>query len=293
MSILVLGKDGQLGDAFASHLRDDEAVFWGREALDFTHPAVFEAKLKELSPSIIINAAAYTAVDLAESEKVLADQINHLAVAELARCAGLINARLIHYSTDYVFDGTQDTPYLETDAPAPLGVYGASKLAGERAVQASQCKHWIFRTSWVVSPHGKNFIKTILRLAQERTSLQVVDDQIGAPTSAAFIAQTTLAAVEADIPNGLYHLTCSGETSWYRLACNVVGHAAASRMDLTLHPEAIRPIQSKDYPTAAQRPKSSRLDCSKLFQSLECKQSSWHEVTEQIVRQLSAIENTT
>lgn len=295
MTVLVLGKNGQLGRALAQKLTANggdfsDIVGWGREVLDFTKPQSFEEQILDLRPAVIVNAAAYTAVDQAESDAALADQINHVAVAELARLAGLLSARLVHYSTDYVFDGRKAAPYEETDTPNPLSVYGASKLAGERAIQDSGCRYLIFRTSWVVSSHGNNFIKTIMRLAGERDALQVVDDQIGAPTSADFIAQTTLAALGADIVDDLYHLTCGGQTSWHGLAHHVVTVAAQCGMTLSMRPEAIDAIQTKDYPTAAQRPKSSRLDCSKLFRALEVEQSSWQEATEQIVRQLSAVE---
>lgn len=293
MSVLVLGKNGQLGRAFAQCFAGEEAIFWGRDELDLTNQQDFERKIIHAKPSVIINAAAYTAVDLAESQAKMADQINHLAVEKLAHCAALIDARLVHFSTDYVFDGRQDTPYLETDLPNPLGVYGASKLAGERAIQESGCKHLIFRTSWVVSEDGHNFIKTILRLSGERDALRVVDDQIGAPTSAAFIARTSRAALAAGLEDGLYHLTCSGETSWHGLARHVVTLAAQYGMVLSTSPEAIEAIQTADYPTAARRPKSSRLDCNKLFNRLKVEQASWQETTEQIIRHFNAAEKIT
>jgi len=239
-----------------------------------------------LRPDLIINAAAYTAVDPAESHRELAFAVNALGPQVLAEEAARLGVPLIHYSTDYVFDGRKAEPYSEADVPQPLSVYGASKLAGEQAIQAVGGEYLILRTSWVYSQHGKNFLLTMQRLLQERDALSVVSDEIGAPTWAATIARTTAEMVrkrsagEAG-PSGLYHLTASGETSWYGFACSI---AEQLRQQGRLRAE-ITPILSKDYPTAAQRPLNSRLNCARLQQDWGIRLPDWETALHECLAQ--------
>jgi dTDP-4-dehydrorhamnose reductase len=271
MTILLLGANGQVGHELQRSLAPLGAV----TALDFpevnfAEPELLREIVRKLRPAIIVNAAAHTAVDKAESEPALAEALNARAPGVLAYEAQLLGAILLHYSTDYVFDGTKDGFWTETDAPNPLSVYGRSKLAGEEAVRAC-ARHVTFRTSWVIGAHGNNFIKTMLRLACERDSLRVVADQYGAPTSAALLADVTAAiltqmktAPAGDSRWGLYHLVASGETSWHGLAQHLIGYAAAHGAGLKARPETVSPIGTADYPTPATRPANSRLDTSKI-----------------------------
>jgi dTDP-4-dehydrorhamnose reductase len=215
MKILLLGANGQVGWELRRALSSKaDVTACGRAEADLSQLDELREVLQRAKANIIVNAAAYTAVDKAETERDLAERVNHEAVAVLAAHAKQSDALLIHYSTDYVFDGAKPAPYLETDATNPLSVYGATKLRGEQAVQASGCHHIIFRTSWVYAARGQNFIKTMLRLAQERDELSVVADQTGAPTSAGLIAEVTAQAISHPVLSGTYHLAASGETSW-------------------------------------------------------------------------------
>ena len=261
MKILLLGRNGQVGSALECALAPlGELSALDRAGLDLRACAAIGEKVRALKPDIIVNAAAYTAVDRAEKERDLAFEVNHRGVEALAREAKAADALLVHYSTDYVFDGAKAAPYAESDVPVPLNVYGESKLAGERAIEASGCRHFIFRTSWVYGPQGRNFLRAILAAARTQAELRVVDDQRGAPTSADAIAAAT-AHVLADArrrgaPAGLYHLSASGETTWHGFASAIVA-GAGIRIP-------VRRISSAQHPAAARRPRNSLLDNGKF-----------------------------
>ena len=273
MKILLLGKNGQLGWELQRSLAPlGDVIALDRNSRDYcgdlSKLADLAVTIKRIKPAIIVNAAAYTAVDKAESETELAQTINADAVAVLAQEAKLLGAWLVHYSTDYVFAGDGTKPWQEADATAPLSIYGASKLAGEQAIQQSACKHLIFRTSWVYATRGNNFAKTMLRLATERDSLSVINDQIGAPTGADFLADITahalrIAEKQADL-SGLYHLVAAGEASWYGYACYVIETAQKMGQNLKTSVETIAPVVTSAFPTPAKRPNNSRLNTDKL-----------------------------
>jgi dTDP-4-dehydrorhamnose reductase len=273
MKILLLGKGGQVGWELQRSLAPlGELVALGTDSQelcgDFSNPEGIAQTIRAVAPDIIVNAAAYTAVDKAESEPELARTINALTPGVLAEEARRIGAWLIHYSTDYVFDGGGDKPWLETDATGPLSVYGKTKLEGEAAICASGCKHLIFRTSWVYAARGGNFAKTMLRLAQERDRLTVIDDQIGAPTAADLLADVTAHAIRTALQrpevSGLYHLVAGGQISWHGYASFVVDFARNAGIDIKVAPGAIKPVPTSAFSTAAVRPKNSRLDTGKL-----------------------------
>ncbi|WAB97846.1 dTDP-4-dehydrorhamnose reductase [Pseudomonas putida] len=266
MRVLVCGHNGQVAQALKTQLAGlGEVHLLGRDQLDLAQPEALREPLRQLAPALIINAAAYTAVDQAESEPDTAFAINGQAPGVLAEEALRLGAPLIHYSTDYVFDGEKATPYTEQDVPNPLGVYGRSKLAGEQAIAAVEGEHLILRTSWVYSLHGRNFLLTMQRLLQEKPQLRVVDDQIGAPTWATTIAHSTRLLIERWQAGGAgawgtYHLTAQGQTSWFGFA-QAIGEQLKAR---GLPCAELLPIPSSDYPTPARRPANSRLDCSRL-----------------------------
>jgi len=281
MKILLFGKNGQLGSELRRSLAAlGEVVALGSDSAemcgnlrDFNGIA---RSVRDTAPDVIINAAAYTAVDKAESECEAAEIYNAKAPAILALEAKKIDALLVHYSTDYVFDGSGDRPWRETDAPAPLNVYGATKLGGERAIADSGCRHLTFRTSWVYATRGNNFIKTILRLAQERDSLRIVDDQIGAPTGAEFLAAVTTSILrDAPMASGLYHLAAGGETSWFDYANFILKIAQQAKVKLKVPPDAGTPIHSKEFPVPAIRPHNSRLDMGKVAHDFGIKIPDW------------------
>ena len=276
MKILLFGKNGQVGwelQRSLAPLGELIALDTGSREMcgDFTDPDGLIQTIRAVAPDVIVNAAAYTAVDKAESEPELARTVNALAPDVLAREAKLGNAWLIHYSTDYVFDGSGNRPWRETDATAPLNVYGATKLEGEQLILQSGCKHLIFRTSWVYGARGGNFAKTMLRLAQERDALKVIDDQIGAPTGADMLADVTAHAIRAARQrpelSGLYHLVAAGETSWHDYARFVLEFARRAGIALKVGPEAIEAVPTSAFPTPASRPHNSRLDTHKLQQT--------------------------
>ncbi|EWC42404.1 dTDP-4-dehydrorhamnose reductase [Stutzerimonas stutzeri] len=266
MKILITGSTGQLARELQLELAGTGTLLaLGHNALDLAVPERIREQVGLLRPDLIINAAAYTAVDPAETHREQAFAVNARGPQVLAEEAARLGVPLIHYSTDYVFDGRKAEPYSEDDLPQPLSVYGASKLAGERAIQAVGGEYLILRTSWVYSEYGKNFLLTMQRLLQERDALSVVSDEVGAPTWAATIARTTAELIRKRSagqggPSGLYHLTASGETSWYGFACSI----AERLQQLGRLRAEIKPILSRDYPTAAQRPLNSRLNCSRL-----------------------------
>ncbi|SFJ10734.1 dTDP-4-dehydrorhamnose reductase [Pseudomonas guineae] len=277
MRILLLGKHGQVSQELQRCLSGTcELTVLGSDQLDLAKPEQIRQHVLSLRPELIINAAAHTAVDQAESEPELAFAINATAPGILAEAAAELNIPLIHYSTDYVFDGTQTEPYRESDAPHPLSVYGRSKLAGEQAIQAAGGMHLILRTSWVYSQHGRNFLLTMQRLLQEREALNVVADQIGAPTWAGSIAQTTAQLIEHWCsgqagPWGVYHLTAQGETSWFGFASAIAAHLQGQGKPVA----TLQPIPSSAYPTPARRPLNSRLNCSQLQQAWHIQLPTW------------------
>ena len=242
-----------------------------------------------------MNAAAYTAVDKAESDPDSAFLINATVVSVLSDWAYQHNSLLIHYSTDYVFDGTKQSPYIETDPVNPQNVYGASKRAGEEAILHSGCNALVFRTSWVFSSTGNNFIKTILTLAKANESLRVVSDQHGTPTSAECIADITALAIAAyqnqSMHNGIYHLTATGTTTWYDLARYIVEQALSHGMTLKLTPQQIHPISTDEYPLPALRPKNSALDISALCNILALQMADWRIYVDQTMKQLALLED--
>ena len=293
MKILLLGKNGQVGWALQRSLAPlGELVALDSQSQthcgDLSNLTGLAQTVRDVAPDVIVNAAAYTAVDKAENEPVLAHTINALALSVLAQEAKRIGAWLIHFSTDYVFDGSGDKPWLETDATGPLSVYGVTKLAGEQAIIASACKHLIFRTSWVYGARGNNFAKTMLKLAQERDSLKVVNDQMGAPTGADLLADVTAHAIRTALhkPNvsGLYHLVASGETSWYEYACFVIDFARQAGLEIKVAQTAIQAVPSSEFATVAKRPLNSRLNTSKLVQTFDLHLPSWQSgVTRMLV----------
>ena len=283
MRILLLGQHGQVSQELQRALQGaGELRVLGREQLDLAQPELIRQHVLRLRPELIINAAAHTAVDQAESEAELAFAINASAPGILAEAAAELGAALIHYSTDYVFDGNHAAPYRESDSTNPLSVYGRSKLAGEQAIQAVGGMHLILRTSWVYSQHGKNFLLTMQRLLQERESLSVVADQIGAPTWAGTIAQTTAQLIEHwrtghAGPWGVYHLSAQGETSWFGFASAIATHLRSQGKTVA----TLQPIPSSAYPTPAQRPLNSRLDCRRLQQDWHVQLPDWQSALEQ------------
>ena len=285
MNILIFGKDGQLGKAFKAVLEARQLdklhriQYVGRNECDLANSEAISLFLDEFKPSLIINTAAYTAVDKAETEVVLAYAINAKAPEQMAQYAAQYGATLLHYSTDYVFDGNKEGPYIESDARHPLGVYGKSKAAGEAAIEqaflhAAQGQYAILRTSWVYGD-GSNFIRTILRLAQERDQLKVIADQLGVPTAASWLAEVSMAlafdrhgALRA-FPSGIYHAVPAGETSWHGLASLAVIVASQAGAQLKVDALAIVPIPASDYPLPAPRPMNSRMQTTKLLRQLE------------------------
>lgn len=257
---------------------------------DFTKPDAIAETIRSIRPDVIVNAAAYTAVDKAESEPELAFLVNAQTPGILAQEAEKLGAWLIHYSTDYVFDGSGGEAWKETDAPNPLNVYGASKLQGERNIAANCSKYIILRTSWVYAAKGGNFAKTMLRLAQERESLSVVDDQIGAPTGARLLARLTADVIPKAIQNpglsGLYHAVAAGETSWYGYARFVIGGARQRGVAIKVRDENVRPVTSSQFPTPAKRPANSRLDTSKLEQAFGIKLPDWQTGVAELIENI-------
>ena len=282
MKIVLLGANGQVGWELRKSLSSlKNVIAFDRSHVDLEDIESLKKRLLEIKPEIIVNAAAYTQVDKAESEPEKAYLINSTAVNALAEVSKNIGVTLIHYSTDYVFDGTKEGYYLESDPTAPLNVYGKSKLEGEKAILASGCNYFIFRTSWVYGWHGNNFIKTILRLAQEKEGLKIINDQFGAPTSAEFIATLTTSVIHKikgkPELNGIYNLVPSGETTWYEFAKLIVECALESGLSLKTDPTSIESISSENYHTPAARPKNSRLGTTKLQSTFDMSLPKWEE----------------
>lgn len=295
MKILLFGKDGQVGWELQRSLAPlGELIALDSHSTelcgDFTNLAGVAQTVQSVAPDVIVNAAAHTAVDKAESEPDLVRTINALAPGVLAQVAKRVNAWLVHYSTDYVFDGNGDKPWLETDATTPLSVYGATKLEGEQLIQKSHCLHLIFRTSWVYGTRGGNFAKTMLRLAQERDSLKVINDQIGAPTGAELLADVTAHALRAarrqPEMSGLYHLVAAGETSWHGYASFVLDIARQSGIPLKVAPETIQPVPTSAFPTPAKRPHNSRMDTAKLQRTFDLSLPQWQSGVARMLKEL-------
>jgi dTDP-4-dehydrorhamnose reductase len=289
MRILITGVSGQVGSALIAPLSKFGTVIPAdRAVLNLAEPAALAGALDRLAPELIINPAAYTAVDRAEDERELAFAINAAAPGEIAKWAACRDVPLVHFSTDYVFSGRGDTPWHESSLPEPLSVYGTSKLAGEEAIRAASGPHLIVRTSWVYAAAGKNFLRTIARLACERSELRVVADQTGAPTSASMIASAVtavLAAESRDLRNrfararGLINVAASGETSWHGFASAIVEGLKARGVPLEVR--SIVPLRTEDYPTRAKRPLNSRLDLTRLRDEFGVTTPSWRAALEE------------
>lgn len=288
MRLAVTGREGQVAASLIEAARgsdDVEVVAVGRPQLDLAKPETVLAALDAANPDIVVSAAAYTAVDQAEDDKDLAFAVNAVGAGKVAEAAARLGVPVIHLSTDYVFDGAKDVAYVEADPTAPLGVYGASKLAGERAVAAANPRHLILRTAWVYSPFGKNFVKTMLRLAADREELSIVADQWGNPTSALDIADAILhvaAQLGKDTAFGVYHLAGTGETNWSGFARHVLETSRALG-----GPHArVRDITTADYPTKARRPANSRLSSAKFAAAFGWTAPDWRQAAELVVARL-------
>jgi dTDP-4-dehydrorhamnose reductase len=294
MRILLTGKNGQVGFELQRALAPlGEIAAVDVQECDLSSPDAIRKLVAEVKPQVIINPAAYTAVDKAESEPALAQAINATAPGIFGQEAARLGALVIHYSTDYIFDGTKAGAYVEGDATNPQSVYGQTKLAGEQALQASRADHLIFRTSWVFGALGANFAKTMLRLAAERDSLKIVADQFGAPTSAALLADITAQVLgqfkrqgRADFPFGLYHLVAGGCTSWHLYAQTVLRAALAAGKPLKLALADVLPIATADYPLPAPRPANSRLDTTRLQQTFGLELPGWEQGLDHVLQQI-------
>ena len=292
MKILLLGSQGQLGQELLLSLALVGDVKASKRAdIDLTNHESIRSSINSYSPHIIINAAAYTAVDQAESEQQLAFDVNATAVSVIADECKKRNIWLIHYSTDYVFDGKKETPYTETDSPNPINVYGKSKLAGERAIYNSDCKHIIFRTTWIIGRNGKNFAKTILRLMHERDSLSVIDDQFGVPTSPDLISKVTRTVIDAIAtpdywPSGIYNLTPRGRTTWYEIAQTLLVYANQAQLSIRVNEKSLYPIKTNEYSTPAKRPENSLLNTQKLQQHLRFILPHWKDDFSNVITEI-------
>ena len=294
MKILLTGKNGQVGFELQRALAPlGEVIAVDHAECDLASPEAIRRLVRETKPDIIVNPAAYTAVDKAESDQDLAVAVNATAPGIFGEEAAQLGALVIHYSTDYVFDGGKTGAYSEDDSTNPQSIYGKTKLAGEQALQQSGADHLIFRTSWVFGAHGGNFAKTMLRLAVDRDSLNVVADQYGAPTSAALIADITAQIIgqyqkqgRAAFPFGTYNLVAEGVTTWHEYAQAVIRTAHAAGQSLKLQPEAIRPITTADYPVPAPRPANSRLDTRKLQETFGLHLPGWRNGLQHVLQQI-------
>jgi len=294
MKILLFGANGQVGYALTKNLGLlGDLVALTRNEIDLTDLSALKDKIFEIKPEIIINAAAYTAVDKAEDEPELAFAVNAHAVEVLATCAKSLGALLVHYSTDYVFDGTKTEAYLEKDTASPISVYGKSKLAGEEIIISSGCKHFIFRTSWVYSDRGHNFAKTILKLTKERDIIKIVNDQFGSPTNAELIAEKTVNCLKQysslDLEKqseicGLYHLTANGKTSWHGFATYLIECTKKLKQSELCFSVDILPISTSEFGAKAHRPKNSCLCCDKIENIFGCNLPDWQIHVEKFIK---------
>jgi dTDP-4-dehydrorhamnose reductase len=283
MKILLLGKNGQVGWELQRSLAPlGEVLALDRSSTshcgDLSNLEGLAETVRVFRPQVVVNAAAYTAVDKAESDSSTAHLVNALAPEVLSRACAALDAMLVHYSTDYVFDGSGQTPWLETDATGPLNVYGHSKLAGEQGIAKQGAKHVIFRTSWVYGTEGGNFAKTMLRLAQERDKMAVINDQFGAPTGAALLADiTAMCLQQPQALSGIYHLAAAGETTWHAYAEYVLQTAKRLKPDIAYKVKEVAAVPTSEFPTPAQRPLNSRLNCSRLQNDLQCQLPDWQK----------------
>ncbi|MDR6888209.1 MULTISPECIES: dTDP-4-dehydrorhamnose reductase [Variovorax] len=294
MKLLLLGKGGQVGWELQRSLAPlGELVALDFDSTefnaDFSRPEQLAETVLKVRPDVIVNAAAHTAVDKAESEPDFARKLNATSPGVVAEAAGQIGALMVHYSTDYVFDGSGSKPWQEDDATGPLSVYGQTKLEGEQLVAKHCAKHLIFRTSWVFAARGGNFAKTMLRLAKERDRLTVIDDQFGAPTGAELLADITAHAIRATLQDpakaGLYHAVAGGETSWHGYARFVIEQARAAGVELKAGPEAVDPVPTSAFPTPAKRPANSRLDTRKLQSTFGLVLPHWQQGVARMLRE--------
>jgi dTDP-4-dehydrorhamnose reductase len=298
MKILLFGMNGQLGwelQRALAPLGDVVALDFDSSAplrADFSQPESLAETVRTVAPQLIVNAAAHTAVDRAESEPQLARTINAVAPAVLAREAAALGAWLVHYSTDYVFDGSGDAPWNEDSPTGPLNVYGHTKLEGEQAIRASGCHHLILRTSWVYAARGGNFARTMLKLAQERDEMAVIDDQFGAPTGADLLADITAHALRAAQQQptlaGTYHAVASGETSWHGYARHVIEYARAAGQPVKVTASAIEPVPTSAFPTPARRPGNSRMNTRKLQETFGFTMPPWQTGVERMLTEVLA-----
>ena len=291
MKILLLGKNGQVGWELQRSLAPlGEVISLDRNGLnqwcgDLSKPDQIYQTIVDIAPNVVVNASAYTAVDLAETEQDMANLINYVAVGKIAEACAQIKALLVHYSTDYVFDGEGTSIFNETDVLKPLNAYGQTKALGEQAIQNAQCNYLIFRTSWVFAQKGKNFLKTMLTLSQQREELSIIDDQIGAPTSAELIADVSAHAIVQTLRDqtkiGIYHLVASGETSWFEYANYIFEQAKNLGVNLAI--QQVNPIPTVAYPTPAKRPHNSRLNNQKIQQAFQIYLPDWKVHVQRIV----------
>ncbi len=292
MNILLTGKNGQLGFELQRALAPlGPVAALGRSELDLADEGALRALVRELRPDVIVNAAAYTAVDKAESDREAAFAVNAGALRILGEEAARLDALVLHFSTDYVFSGEQDRPYTERDLPQPCNVYGLSKLEGERALAGACARHLILRTSWVLGAHGGNFARTVLRLARERDAFGIVADQVGAPTSAALLADLCAHLLRQyqqspAMAFGTYHVAAAGSTTWFDYARFVLRAAEAAGIPLTAGPQAIVPIATQAYPTPARRPRSSRLDTTRFCATFALCLPPWEEGVRHVLQQI-------
>ena len=294
MRILLIGKNGQVGfEARRALAPLGEIIAVDFPECNLTVPESVRQTIRNARPAVIVNAAAYTAVDKAEAEPAVAAAINGVAPSIIGDEAARIGARVVHYSTDYVYDGAKSGAYLENDATNPQSVYGTTKRDGDLALAASGAEHFIFRTSWVFGAHGANFVKTVLRLAAERDRLNVVADQIGAPTPASLIADVTAQVIgqtmfrpAAAVPSGVYHLVADGETSWHGFAQAIIRGATARGRQLRMAPDAVRAITTAEYPLPAKRPANSRLNTSRLQQTFGLVVPGWQTCLDHVLDQI-------
>lgn len=281
--ILVFGYHGQVATALRERL--PQTRFLSSQDLDLKVPEKIAETLSCWMPKTIINAAAYTAVDKAEIEPVVAELINLAAVREMAKWCAENSSHLVYYSTDYVFNGEKAGAYMEDDKKDPLNEYGRTKSQGEDAILAAGCSYQIMRVSWVYSPWGKNFVKSMLKLGQQQQKLRVVSDQFGMPTSAIDIAATTLKLIENSEKNGIYHFCGEGATNWYEFALEIFAQAREEGIELLV--ESVEPISSSDYPTTARRPQNSMLSCNKIFREFGVDCPQWKQSLRSVIERLA------
>ena len=293
--ILLFGKDGQVGQALCEALANHyELVALGRDELNLEKGKLINQMIDDVNPDCLINAAAYTKVDQAEDENILATSINKFATEIMAKKTHILGIPMIYYSTDYVFDGSKSVAYKEEDIPNPISFYGATKLQGEKAVRENNPKHLILRTSWVFSPHGNNFVKTIIELAKNKSALTVVSDQLGSPTSSRWIAKSThkiLNKLQENDCYGTYHVVCDGVTNWFTFAQNILLILEKKTYEKKLEFNQLTPIKSDEYPTKAKRPKNSVLSYQKLKSLLDISPPSWKNELNRVIDSIILMEN--